>query len=245
MRKKFPKQPEDIFDDYVADWRAVYANDLEAIILYGSGARGEYAPGKSDLNFLIVLSEPAISHLRKAVDLCEKWRGRARVSPLVLTRQYIEDSLDSYPIEFLHMKMHYRVLAGADVLAGLDIAARDLRLELERELKGKLLHLRKGFLDFGYEREALKAMAARTISGFLPLFEAFLFLKQETLPATRREIFQKVAQAAPLEAGFITEIFRIVEGETRPYREELWGVMESYIAQIARLAEIVDAMATA
>ncbi len=242
MSKKYPQQPEEIFDEYLGDWRTIYATEVEAIIFYGSGARGEYVPGESDLNFLIVLSDTAINHLRKAVELSEKWRTRAQVAPLVVTRKYIQDSLDSYSIEFLHMKMHYRVLLGADVLAELKIESRDLRLELERELKGKLLHLRKGFLDHGYDRDELKQMIHLTIRGFLPLFEAFLFLKQEAIPSTRKEIFQKVAQAAPLEPGFINEIFRAMESEARPYREELWGVMEAYIAQIAKLVQVVDAM---
>jgi predicted nucleotidyltransferase len=245
MSKKYPQQPQEIFDDYVSDWRSVYAEGLESVIFYGSGARGEYEPGKSDLNFLIVLGEAAINNLRQAINLTEKWRTRARAVPLVVTRQYIHASLDSYPVEFLHMQRHYRVLFGADVLSALKIDARDLRLQLERELKGKLLHLRKGFLEFGYDRDELKEMMRRTITAFLPLSEAFLFLRQETIPSSRQEILQKVSQVAPLETGFINELFRALDGESRPYREELWEIMESYVAQVARLVQIVDAMANA
>ncbi|MGH7496578.1 MAG: hypothetical protein ACREOO_29865 [bacterium] len=245
MSKKYPQQPHEIFDDYVSDWRTVYADGLESVIFYGSGARGEYEPGKSDINFLIVLSEAAIHNLRQAVNLTETWRTRAKVVPLVVTQQYIHNSLDSYPIEFLHMQRHYRVLFGAEVFSGLKIEARHLRLQLERELKGKLLHLRKGFLESGYDRDELKEMIRRTISAFLPLFESFLFIKQESIPSSRQEIFQKVAQSAPLETTFINEIFRVVAAESRPYREKLWVVMEGYIAQIAKLVQIVDAMAIA
>lgn len=245
MSKKYPQQPDEIFTDYINDWRAVYAHEVESIIFYGSGARGEYVPGESDLNFLIVLAEPAIHNLRQAVNLTETWRTRAQVVPLVVTRQYIHDSLDSFPVEFLHMQRHYRVLFGADVLSELKINPHDLRLQLEREFKGKLLHLRKGFLHSGYDRDELTGLIRRTITAFLPLFEAFLFLKQETIPATRKEVFQKAAQAAPLETGFIDKIFHATESGTRPYREELWQVMEDYIAQIARLVRWIDAMKTA
>ena len=243
MRKKFPEQPEEVFEEYVSDWRAAYGEAVEAILFYGSGARGEYAPGVSDLNFLIVLTDDAIGRLRPAINLSEKWRKRARVVPLVITRQYIHNSLDSYPVEFLHMKRHYRVLFGADVLSELAIQPQHLRLQLERELKGKLLHLRKGFIESGYDRDELLGLIQRTIKAFLPLFEALLYLKQETIPAGRKEIFEKVVQAARLDAGFIDKIFHAVETDVRPYREELWQVMEDYLAQIRKLTLAVDAMA--
>ena len=242
MNKKYPHQPEEVFTGYVNDWRAAYADDVEAIIFYGSGARGEYVPGESDLNFLIVLAEPAINNLRQAVNLTETWRMRARAAPLVVTRQYIHDSLDSFPVEFLHMQRHYQVLFGADVLSALALNPQDLRLQLERELKGKLLHLRKGFLGSGYDRDELRDLMRRTLTVFLPLFEAFLFLKSTAIPAKNKEIFQAVAHAAPLEAGFIDKVFRATSSEARPYREELWEVMQDYIAQIARLTQVVDAL---
>ncbi len=245
MSKKYPQQPDEIFTDYVNAWREVYAHEVESIIFYGSGARGEYVPGESDLNFLIVLSESAIHRLRHAVPLAETWRARAQVVPLVVTRQYIHDSLDSFPVEFLHMQRHYRVLFGADVLSELKINREDLRLQLERELKGKLLHLRKGFLHSGYDREELTALIRRTITAFLPLCEALLFLQQETIPTARKAVFLKAAQAARLQTGFIDKVFHAAESEARPYREELWQVMEDYIAQIARLVQWVDAMKTA
>jgi len=242
MRNKFPQSPDEIFSAYLSDWHTIYAEQLESVLFYGGSARGEYVPGASNIEFLIVLSEPALRNLRPAVLLSEKWRARAQVLPLVVTRAYIARSLDSFPVEFLYMRRQYRVLHGDDVLAGLAIRFQDLRLQLERELKGKLLHLRNGFLHSGYDRDELKSLMRRTLTAFLPLFEAFLFLKQEKIPVTRREIFQRVAQVASFPAGFIDKIFQVSEEDSRPYREELWQIMEEYIVHIAELTQIVDAL---
>jgi len=38
-------------------YHKVFGNDLISVILYGSAVTNEYIPKKSDLNFLIVLSE--------------------------------------------------------------------------------------------------------------------------------------------------------------------------------------------
>jgi predicted nucleotidyltransferase len=240
--KKYPESPEAIFKEYVTDWQTAFGHALEAIVLYGSAARGEYVRGKSDINFLLMLAAPGMAKLREGVEITAKWRPAGVAVPLALTRDYIHASLDSFPIEFLDMKLHHRVVFGADPLANLEISPQNLRLQLERELKGKLLHLRQGLLGTGNDREALRDLLLRTIPAFAALFEAMLFLKGEALPDARQEIFQKVAGLAGLDGGFAERLFRLQAKDSRLYREELWKIMEDYITQIEKLATYIDRM---
>ncbi|MDZ7269653.1 MAG: nucleotidyltransferase domain-containing protein [candidate division KSB1 bacterium] len=240
--KKMPAASEAIFAAYVQDWQAAMGADLEAVILYGSAARGEYAADQSDINFLIVLTPAGMTRLRQAIPLTAKWQQRAMVTPLVLTRAFLQASRDSFPIELLSMQCHHRVLFGEDVLSRLEIAPAHLRLQLEREIKGKLVHLWKGLLGRGQDRQALLALLRASINDFYALFEAFLFLKGEAIPATRQESFLKVAALANLDTGFIAPLFRLQTGSARPYREELWQLTEDYIAQITKLTEYIDHM---
>jgi len=240
--KKFPETPESIFKEYTTDWQSAVGHEVESIILYGSAARGEYVAGKSDINFLVMLTPVGITKLREAVEITEKWRPAGVQVPRVLTRDYIHASLDSFPIEFLDMKLYHRVVFGSNPLADLEISPQNLRLQLERELKGDLLHLREGLLGAGYDRKALRDLLLRTIPTFAALFEAVLFLKNESIPKSSKEIFQKVAAIANLESGFITNLFDLQEKNERLYREELWKIMEDYIAQIEKLTHYVDRM---
>jgi predicted nucleotidyltransferase len=240
--KKFPESPESVFREYVTDWQTAFGREVESIILYGSAARGEYVAGKSDINFLVALTPAGMAKLRQAVEITEKWRPRSVQIPRVLTRDYIHASLDSFPVEFLDMKLHHRVVFGSDPLADLEISPQNLRLQLEREFKGNLLHLREGLLGTGYDRDGLRNLLLRTIPAFTALFEAFLFLKREAIPTTRQEIFQKVANLANLDGGFVANLFRLQEKNTSLYREELWKLMEDYITQIEKLATYIDRM---
>jgi len=86
---KIPKRPEEIFQEFTQDYQAIFRDDLKSIILYGSGARGEYIPKKSDINFLIVLTEVAMDRLRETFPLIRKWRKRRVNIPLFLTDEYI------------------------------------------------------------------------------------------------------------------------------------------------------------
>jgi predicted nucleotidyltransferase len=240
--KKFPEPPESIFREYTTDWQTAFGREVESIMLYGSAAAGEYVAGKSDINFLVMLTPAGMAKLRQAVAITEKWRPRGVQVPRVLTREYIQASLDSFPIEFLDMKLRHRVVFGVDPLADLEISPQNLRLQLERELKGNLLHLREGLLGAGFDRDVLRELLRRTIPAFAALFEAFLFLKSEAIPPTRQEIFQKVAVLANLDGGFIAKLFHLQEKSERLYREELWKLMEDYIAQIEKLTTYIDRM---
>jgi hypothetical protein len=226
----------------MTDWQTAFGRDVEAIILYGSVARGEYIAGKSDINFLVTLTPVGMAKLRQVVEITAKWRPRGVQIPRVLTRDYIHASLDSFPAEFLDMKLHHRLIFGANPLVDLPISPQNLRLQLERELKGSLLHLREGWLGTGHDREALHNLLLRTIPTFAALFEAFLFLQGETIPQTHHEIFDKVVAIAGLEGGFAVKLFHVQERADRLYREELWKIMEDYIAQIEKLTTYIDQM---
>jgi len=240
--KKFPESPESIFREYVTDWQTAFGREVVSILLYGSAARGEYVAGKSDINFLVTLTPAGMTKLREAVGITAKWRPRGVAVPRVLTQDYIHASLDSFPIEFLDMKLHNRVVFGANPLAELQISPQNLRLQTEREFKGNLLHLREGLLGTGHDRDGLRNLLLRTIPAFAALFEAFLFLKNEAIPKTRKEIFQNVAASANLESGFVGHLFRLQEKNASWYREELWKLMEDYITQIEKLTHYIDHM---
>lgn len=240
--RKAPQNPEDIFEAYVTDWRTSYGHEVEAVALYGSAARGEYVAGKSDLNFLVVLTDSAIHSLRQAVPLTEKWRGYGVGVPTLLTRRYIQESLDTFPIDFLNMKRHHRTIFGPELLKDLEIPRAHLRLQVERELKGKLMHLRQNILISGYAREELRGLLYKTLTPFMELFNALLFLKNEPLPSKRREVFARVAEIAELDGTCFEQIFRLVESEARAYRDELWQFTERYIVQIEKVAQFVDKM---
>ena len=55
MAKK-PQDPKEIFQEIITDYKKAFGDDLVSIVLYGSAAGQDYRPGKSDINFMIVLS---------------------------------------------------------------------------------------------------------------------------------------------------------------------------------------------
>ncbi len=240
--RNIPESPEEIFWEFSQDFQTAYGNDLISIMLYGSGAKGEYIPKKSDINFLIVLSENGIEQIGKALDFIPKWRQRAVAVPLLVTKSYIASALDVYPIEFLDMKTHHRLVFGEDVLTDLQIDKNHLRLQIERELRGKLLALRQGFLNTGNDRDSLRTMLAGTVSTFTAIFDALLFLKGEQLPNLKLQIFEQTARTFGLENSAFIQLLNIKNGQWHGSRVQLHEIALSCIKQIKKLIDIVDKM---
>lgn len=237
---KIPKQPDDIFQQVVDDFKKAYSDDLISIILYGSAARGEYVYKKSDINFLIILSESGIQRLRSALKLIPRWQKRRVATPLMLTESYIQSALDSFPIEFLTMKQHYRVVYGRDVLAGINIQTEHLRLQCERELRGKLLHLREGYLNTQGKAQKIKELIRSSLPAFASLFSALLHLKNIEAPALKHQLFAKTAEVFGLDETLFKKILTFKVDNIKLNTLQLNQLLEDFIEQIHRLIQLVD-----
>jgi hypothetical protein len=239
---KVPKVPSEIFGEFSDDYKRLFDTDLVSIILYGSGARGDYIPGVSDLNFLIVLSDEAISEIGRALNLIRKWRKRRVATPLFLTQQYILRSLDSFPLEFWDMQRFHQIVYGLDVLKSLTIRRPDLRLQCEREVKGKLLHLRQNYLNSDGKTWRLQALLSISVSGFATIFNALLLLKDQAPENHRQDIFLKTARAFELNADVFAQVLAIRQKKLKPKKIQLLRLTEAYIEEIRKLAEKVDVL---
>lgn len=239
---KIPKDPREIFEEITEDYQQAFGNDLVSIILYGSGASGEYVPKRSDLNFLIVLSEEGIDALEESFKVVSKWRKRNVNSPLFLTKDYIESSLDSFPLEFLNMKMNYTLVFGEDVLSNLSFEKGHLRVQCERELKAKLLQLRQGYLDSSQRGGDMRSLVARSIPAFIAVFRALLHLKEMEVPTHKAQIVSRVCKEFDLDYTLFSTLISVKDKEKKVSKREMALLIHRYINEIRTLSSHVDEM---
>ena len=237
---KIPKDPKEIFNEITKDYQDIYGKDLVSIILYGSAASGNYIPKKSDINFLIVLSEEGINQLKKAFKTVEKWCKRKVSTPLFLTKSYIATSLDSFPIEFLNMQKSYQLVFGEDILKELPFNKNHLRLQCERELKGKLLQLRQVYLESRGKTKNLKLIIENSLTAFISIFQALLYLKDKDIPAERRKVISLISQEMGVDEQIFLNLLKVKEGTVKLSAEALNVLFEDYIKEVRRLSYSVD-----
>ena len=236
------KKPEEVFAEIEKDFKAIFNDAIISIILYGSGAGSDFNPHMSDLNFLIILSEEAIDHLDKAIETVSRWRKKNVATPLFMTKSYIESSLDSYPLEFLNMKKNYILVYGEDILKDISLQPHHLRLQCEREIKGKLLLLREGFLETEGKQKRIKELIKASITAFISIFNGLLYLKGIEILPTRREIIQSVAKEIPIDQEIFMKCLDIKQDTQEFSSSEIKNLFKAYLVEVRKLWEVVDKM---
>lgn len=149
---------------------------VHSITLYGSSLTDDFVAEHSDYNFLVVLRDTSRAVLDPLSHRARRWHKQRISTPIVVDPGFLPSALDSYPIEILSMKARYRVLEGEDVLAALAPEANDVRLQCERELRAKLLHLRRGYIDAEGRAVDLLRVLQRGHASFVALLRGLLYL---------------------------------------------------------------------
>jgi predicted nucleotidyltransferase len=202
----FVRNPNDIVEQYVTDYRGAFGDNLVSVFMYGSAVTHEYRPRHSDINTAVVLGSFDIPELDKSLDIAKKWLIKKVAVPFFMTKEYIAASLDSYPIEFIDMRSNYKVLFGEDVLARLDIRKEHVRLQCERELRGIALHLRREYVRTSNGRAALSQLLSASVKRLLPIFKALLVLNDKQIPKLKSDIIMAVEEQYNLGVSVFTEL---------------------------------------
>jgi hypothetical protein len=146
---------------WVAGVQTALGQDLTGIVLYGSAQRGEHVPGKSDLNLLLVFKRVELGSLVKISRLTRKWLGRHTPQLVCWTQAELKSAWDVFPLEFEDMAANHRVLWGEDPFKKKQGDKKNLRFQLEFELRSKLLALRGAWLQVHADARALEAFLVK------------------------------------------------------------------------------------
>jgi hypothetical protein len=237
---KIPDQPQEVFVPLTQDYLKVFGSELVSLIVYGSAATGSYVKGKSDINLLVVLTEAGMNRLDAAFDTVKYWKKRKVATPLMMTKAFIETSLDSYPIEFLNMKNSHILVYGENVLANLAFQPADLRLQIERELKGKIILLRQGYLETEGSARQLRQLIRNSFTAFISIFNGLLYLKHEKAPQIRRDTIKEVCNLYSLDMAVFEHCSDIKEGKDNLTGPEIINTFKKYLKEVEKICNIVD-----
>ena len=149
--------------------------------------------GYNELERCVIILEDDPPAFFEALQPLMQYIRKHRLSqPLIITRRFVENSLDAYPLEFLDMQTQYRnLLENTDILAGLQFEKSDLRLQMERELRSKWLLTRQAGLTNPFRLKLLKSIIGESRTSLYPVLKGFFALSQQSVPHTLAEAIQK------------------------------------------------------
>lgn len=177
-------------------------------VLYGSAVRGDFVPGRSDVDLMLIVDDLSPAVLRTLEAPFARWRKSDFQPPLILTRAEWDAATDAFPIEIADMRACYKVLRGADPLAGVAPHPGDLRLALEREFRGKLLRLRQGYVASNGDPAALGALAGRSAGTLMVLLRALLTMLGRAVPKDPLQVGVAGAEALGVDSEPLLHVFR-------------------------------------
>jgi hypothetical protein len=212
--------------------------DVKCICLYGSAARDDYRPGKSDINILVVLEHIDVPVLKKVLDPVSRGR-RHGIAPFFITEMNLRSSADVFPVKFLAMQESYQVLSGCNLLGSLDIGREHLRLRCEQQIKNLLLRMRRHYIMAS--GRGLTQMMSRAIGGLLETMRVLVSLTGQDLPS-RDEIVDVGAERFDLDADTLQDVSALRDRDTSLPPKEAEELYSRFMAVVDKVAQVADQM---
>jgi predicted nucleotidyltransferase len=157
--------------------QAALGADLVCIAVHGSAASGEWVPGRSDVNTVVVVPTVTITVLDRLAPVVATFRARGFALPVVMDREYLAQARDTFPMELEDIRRQHAVVAGTDAFADLRLDHAALRQECEREARGKLLRLRALYFDARATPGGLEHLLLESQKSFLVVLRHLLWLR--------------------------------------------------------------------
>jgi hypothetical protein len=171
-----------------------------ALYLYGSAVDPGFDPVHSDVNLLLVAEALPASTIRK---LSENFPGRGPMgSPanvVAMSADQITRAADTFALELSEVRHRGRLLAGNDILAGVEIPNDSLRHHLERELRVLSVTLRRVYLEGRDNQKALTTAMCEAIGTVVACARGIAYLRGSTLPLTAESALKNAAEWAGIE----------------------------------------------
>ena len=120
----------------------------------------------------------------------------------------------------------------------------DLRHQLEREVRGKLLRLRTEFVAAAPKGRALEDLLLDSIGTFFVLFRAVLRLVGQPPPQTPKSLVQETAAVAGLDPAAFDWVVDKLVGHNVPALKAYDRVGDRYVEQIEQLVQFIDQFET-
>jgi len=212
-------------------------DNLMSLLLYGPAVRRE---GTNEATTLMIVRDASPEALRPAASHIARWSMKGNPPPLIFSELEWRSSSDVFPIEIEDMREAHILVSGEDPLQGIETTKRELRAELEREIRGKLLRLRTEFAAVAPDGKALGSLLIDSSRTFFVLFRATLRLVGRPPADDPAILVNTLADVTGLDVSAFEWILARLSGKNVPALKSFDPIADRYLKQIERLEHFVD-----
>jgi hypothetical protein len=239
-KDKSEKETKDRLDEFVKRVREAAGPNLESVILFGSAVSGDFHPGLSNLNLLCVLRDSSFAALQALGPVAKWWDRQKQPPPLCMTRRELERSTDVFSIELLDMQQHHRVLFGDNVVQGLRVSMHVHRVQVEYELREKLILLRQQVLLAVGNDSRLWDLVLHSVPSFGTLFRHALIALGDNSQFGRREAIQALSKRVGFDPAPWLQALDVREHKANPKKIDAQDLAARYVAAVEKVTAAVD-----
>ena len=235
-----PAHVQTVIEPFLKDILAKCKEDIISIYIIGSAVTKDFHPKYSDINTVIVVKGIQIPFYDFIASLGKRYGKKKIRAPLIITRDYINRSLEVFPLEFLEMKLIHQLVYGDDVLKDIKIEKADVRLQCERELKGKLQHLCQGYIKAMGNKMTLTDLFVGSLSGYFPLFRGILFLYNHEIPKEKGDVLHAINECCGVDMKVYRNLLDIRSRNFYPPIEALKETFKNLYRVLDTITKKVD-----
>lgn len=220
-------------DELKKSLEAALGDDLVGVLVHGSVVRGEYRPGESDVDVIVVLKEATFAELESIGNALQLARYAARIEAMILTESEIAGASDAFPLLYDEIKQRHVLLAGKDPFSAVEVHDTHRRLRIEQELREAQIRLRRAVTDAFGAREAIGGAVVRKVKQVRAPLHALLALKGIACPPDLPSVLAKVGETYGVEVAPL-----------RAARETPDAAHAALVSLLAKTIDDVNAMET-
>ncbi|MDD5136574.1 MAG: hypothetical protein PHN63_04430 [Candidatus Omnitrophica bacterium] len=235
---KLPQKVARLLREFTDRAQEIYREELISVILYGSAASGEFSAAHSNVNLVVVLKETGLASLSKIAPLLNKGKLRA-FNIVFFTENYIKNSADVFPIEFLDIKENHKILYGKDVVSGLDIDIKNLRFQCEQELRSKIINIKKAYLA-SVDSPDLDKLLLKFFTSSLHILRNVLRLKSGNAVYRKEDILNAISAGFHIDTAGMRKILEARGAGKRLPKRSAAELFNSFVADLEKISDEVD-----
>ena len=224
--------------------KEVFADDLLAVVLYGSAAGSAFREGRSDINVLIILEKFNAAQIFKFGNAAKTLMRNSRISPFIMTREEFNAAADVFPLEYCDILEKHTIVYGEKEILNINVSRDNLRLQLEEKLRGAAGDLRSMLLAAGGNEKLLGTYFLRWAGLGGVLFRGLLRLKGKNVSGMDSEaIIEEVEKEYKISLQSFSILNRMRQNK-KPGPFPVLTLADTLLEPLSSLVHAVDSMDT-
>ena len=216
-------------------------DELLSLCVVGSAVTGDFHPRYSDINTVLVVRQRSHRLLQLLAGYGKSMGKRKLRAPLLMTPEYIQQSLDVFGAELLEFQLNHAMVYGPDPFVELSFCKQDIRLQCERQFKAALIKLRQGYISALGKPKAVGRLLLDCAAELAVLLRALLWLTDTDRPREALPTLAAAAEKFEFDPAKVALLMKHRQHRTRPDAAVVNGLFEDIYQVIDHLGRTVDA----